>query len=62
MPTEWTVEAKSGNAAPLTVTMQVAKVTVATANGDQIVLAPEQVEPLVYRLDCISSYLTYGEE
>jgi frataxin-like iron-binding protein CyaY len=25
--------------------MQVAKVTIATENGDQIVLAPQQVEP-----------------
>ena len=34
----------------------------ATENGDQIVLAPQQVEPLAERLDCINNYLTYGEE
>jgi hypothetical protein len=42
--------------------MQVAKVTIATENGDQIVLAPQQVEPLAERLGCINDYLTYGEE
>jgi hypothetical protein len=38
---KWTIEA-AGDAAPPTVTMQVAKVTVATENGDQIVLAPSR--------------------
>jgi hypothetical protein len=42
MQPQWTVEAE-GDAAPLTVTMQVAQVTVATENGDQITLTPEQV-------------------
>jgi hypothetical protein len=50
-----------GDAAPLTVTMQVARVTIAAENGDQIVLAPQQIEPLVHSLDCINDYLTYGE-
>lgn len=59
MQPQWTVEAE-GDAAPLTVTMQVAHVTVATANGDQITLTPEQLEPLVHRLDCISYDLTFG--
>lgn len=61
MQTQWTVESEGGST-PLTVTMQVAKVTVATASGEQIVLAPDQVEPLVSRLDRINDYLTYGEE
>jgi hypothetical protein len=42
--------------------MQVAKVTVATESGDQIVLNPDQVEPLVHRLDRINDILTYGDE
>jgi hypothetical protein len=62
MQTQWTVEAKGGTTAPLTVTMQIGKVTVATENGDQIVLAPEQMDPLVCRLDRINYYLTYGED
>jgi hypothetical protein len=62
MQTQWTVETEDGNAAPLTVTRQVAQVTVATKNGDQIVLRPEHVEPLAHRLDCINDYLTYGDE
>ncbi|MBV9013075.1 MAG: hypothetical protein JO272_13695 [Pseudonocardiales bacterium] len=62
MQTQWTIEAEDGNAAPLTVTMQVASVTIAAENGDQIVLAPQQVEPLAHSLDCINDYLTYGEE
>ncbi|MGH3693502.1 MAG: hypothetical protein ACRDRX_05810 [Pseudonocardiaceae bacterium] len=59
MQPQWTVKAE-GDAEPLTVTMQVAQVTVATANGDQITLVPEQLEPLVRRLDCINYDLTYG--
>jgi hypothetical protein len=59
--TQWTVEA-AGDAGPLTVTMQVSQVTLATENGDKIVLAPEQVEPLMHRLDRINYYLTYGED
>jgi hypothetical protein len=59
MQPQWTVEA-NGEAAALTVTMQVAQVTVATKNGDQITLTPEQVGPLVHRLDCIDYYLTFG--
>ena len=51
-----------GGSTPLTVTMQVAKVTVATESGDQIVLNPDQVEPLANRLDRINEILTYGEE
>jgi hypothetical protein len=42
--------------------MQVAKVTVATESGDQIVINPDQVEPLASRLDRINEILTYGEE
>jgi hypothetical protein len=42
--------------------MQVAKVTVATESGDQIVINPDQVEPLAARLDRINEILTYGEE
>lgn len=61
MQPQWTVEA-DGDAAPLTVTMQVAQVTVATKNGDQITLTPEQVAPLVHRLDCINYYLTFGDD
>jgi len=61
MQPQWKIETEGG-AAPLTVTMQVAQVTVATANGDQIALTPEQVEPLVHRLDCISYYLDFGED
>lgn len=61
METQWTVESEGGSA-PLTVTMQVAKVTVATGSGDQIVLSPDQVEPLANRLDRINEILTYGEE
>jgi hypothetical protein len=60
MQPQWTVEAE-GDAAPVTVTMQVARVTVATENGDQIVLVPEQVAPLVHRLDCINYYMTFGD-
>ncbi|MGH3755080.1 MAG: hypothetical protein ACRDRP_20780 [Pseudonocardiaceae bacterium] len=59
MQPQWTVEA-DGGAAPLT--MQVAQVTVATGNGDQITLVPEQVGPLVHRLDCIDNYLAYGDD
>jgi hypothetical protein len=59
--TQWTVESEGGST-PLTVTMQVAKVTVATERGDQIVLNPDQVEPLANRLDRINEILTYGEE
>ena len=51
-----------GGSTPLTVTMQVAKVTVATESGDQIVINPDQVEPLAARLDRINEILTYGEE
>ncbi len=58
---QWTVEA-DGDAPPLTVTMQVAQITVATENGDQIVLRPEHVAPLVHRLDCINYYLAYGDD
>ena len=61
METQWTVESEGG-ATPLTVTMQVAKVTVATESGDQIVLNPDQVEPLANRLDRINEILTYGDE
>ncbi len=61
METQWTVESEGGST-PLTVTMQVAKVTVATERGDQIVLNPDQVEPLANRLDRINEILTYGEE
>lgn len=61
METQWTVESEGGSA-PLTVTMQVAKVTVATESGDQIVLSPDQVEPLAGRLDRINEYLTYGDD
>ncbi len=61
MQPQWTVEA-DGDAAPLTVTMQVAQVTVATKNGDQITLTPEQVGPLVHRLDYIDYYLTFGDD
>ncbi len=61
MQPQWTIEAE-GDAAPLTVTMQVAQVTVATANGDQITLTPEQLEPLVHRLDCINYDLTFGND
>lgn len=59
MQPQWTVEA-DGDAAPLTLTMQVAQVTVVTENGEQIVLAPEQVASLVHRLDCINYYLIFG--
>ncbi|MGH3719204.1 MAG: hypothetical protein ACRDRI_10285 [Pseudonocardiaceae bacterium] len=55
---QWTVEAE-GDAAPLTVTMQVAHITVATENGEKITLTPEQLEPLVHRLDCLSYDLAY---
>ena len=41
---QWTVEA-AGDSAPLTVTVQVAQVRVATENGDQIALAPDQIAP-----------------
>ncbi len=61
MQPQWTVEA-DGDAAPLTVTMQVAQITVATANGDQITLVPEQVGPLVHRLDSIDYYLAFGDD
>lgn len=61
MQQQWTVEA-DGDAAPLTVTMQVAQVTVATENGDQITLKPEQMAPLVHRLDCINYYLIFGDD
>ena len=61
MEAQWTVESEGG-ATPLTVTMQVAKVTVATESGDQIVLNPDQVEPLANRLDRINEILTYGDE
>ncbi|MGH3899745.1 MAG: hypothetical protein ACRDTA_16170 [Pseudonocardiaceae bacterium] len=60
MQQQWTVEA-DGDAAPLTVTMEVAQVTVATENGDQITLVPEQLEPLVHRLDCLNYDLTFGD-
>ncbi|MGH3870272.1 MAG: hypothetical protein ACRDSR_01940 [Pseudonocardiaceae bacterium] len=60
MQQQWTIEA-DGDAAPLTVTMQVARITVATENGDQITLAPEQLEPLVHRLDCLSYDLAFPE-
>lgn len=56
---QWTIEADDA-AAPLTVTMEVTQVTVATENGDQITLAPEHLEPLVHRLDCINYDLTFG--
>ncbi|MGH3770188.1 MAG: hypothetical protein ACRDRW_02100 [Pseudonocardiaceae bacterium] len=55
---QWTVEA-DGDAAPLTVTMGVAHITVATENGDQITLVPEQLEPLVHRLDSINYDLAF---
>lgn len=61
MQPQWKVETEGG-AAPLTITMQVAGVTVATENGDQIALTPEQVAPLVQRLDNISYYLNFGED
>ncbi len=61
MQQRWTVEA-DGDAAPLTITMQVAQVTVATENGDQITLVPEQMAPLVHRLDCINYDLTCGSD
>ncbi len=61
METQWTVESEGGSA-PLTVTMQVAKVTVATKSGDQIVLSPDQVEPLADRLGRINDYLTFGDD
>jgi hypothetical protein len=61
METRWTVEA-DGGAAPLTVTMQVAQITVATENGDQITLAPEQLEQLEHRLDCLNYDLTFGND
>ncbi|MGH3996400.1 MAG: hypothetical protein ACRDTJ_02925 [Pseudonocardiaceae bacterium] len=61
MQQQWTIE-DDGDAAPLTVTMQVAQVTVATKNGDQITLVPEQLEPLVHRLDCINYDLTFGDD
>ena len=61
MQQRWTIEAV-GDAAPLTITLQVAQVTVATENGDQITLAPEQVEPLVHRLDCINYDLTFNND
>ncbi len=61
METQWTVESEDGSA-PLTVTMQIAQVTVATQNGDQITLKPEQVQPLVHRLDRINYYLTFGDD
>lgn len=57
--TQWIVEA-AGDAGPLTITMQVSQVIVATENGDQITVAAEQVEPLVNRLDRISYYLAHG--
>ncbi|MGH3928002.1 MAG: hypothetical protein ACRDTT_34925 [Pseudonocardiaceae bacterium] len=59
MKPQWKVETEGG-AAPLTITMQVAQVTVATENGDQIALAPEQMAPLIHRLDCINYYLNFG--
>lgn len=61
MQPQWTVKTE-GDAAPLTITMQVAQVTVATENGDQIALAPEQVAPLVQRLDSISYYMNFGDD
>lgn len=57
---QWKIEAE-GDAAPLTVSVEVARITVATENGDQIVLVPEQVAPLVHRLDCINYDLTFGD-
>ncbi len=57
---QWTVEA-DGDAAPLTITMQVAQIIVATENGDHITLAPEHLEPLVHRLDCLNYDLTFGD-
>lgn len=60
MQQQWTIEV-DGDAAPLTVTMEVAQVTVATENGDQITLVPEQLEPLVHRLDCLNYDLTFGD-
>ena len=42
--------------------MQVAQITVATENGDQITLKPEHLEPLVHRLDCLSYDLTFGND
>ncbi|MGH3834704.1 MAG: hypothetical protein ACRDSF_03220 [Pseudonocardiaceae bacterium] len=61
MQQQWTIEV-DGDAAPLTVTMEVAQVTVATENGDQITLVPEQLEPLLNRLDCINYDLTFGDD
>ena len=58
MQPQWTVEA-NGDAAPLTVTMGVTHVTVATENGEKITLVPEQLESLVHRLDCINYDLTF---
>ncbi|MGH3827827.1 MAG: hypothetical protein ACRDQX_11740 [Pseudonocardiaceae bacterium] len=55
---QWTVQA-DGDTAPLTVTMDVTHVTVATANGEKITLTPEQLDPLVHRLDCISYNLAF---
>jgi hypothetical protein len=61
MQQRWAIEAV-GDAAPLTITLQVAQVTVATENGDQITLAPEQIEPLVHRLDLINDDLTFDND
>ncbi|MGH3671619.1 MAG: hypothetical protein ACRDSH_13445 [Pseudonocardiaceae bacterium] len=60
MQHQWTIEAEE-DVAPLTVTVQVAQITVATDNGDQITLVPEQLESLVHRLDCINYDLTFGD-
>ncbi|MGH3855387.1 MAG: hypothetical protein ACRDR6_18240 [Pseudonocardiaceae bacterium] len=55
---QWTVQA-DGDAAPPTVTMDVTHVTVTTENGEKITLTPEQLDPLVHRLDCISYNLAF---
>lgn len=60
LQSQWKVEAE-GDAAPLTISVEVARITVATDNGDQIVLVPEQVGPLVHRLDCIHYDMTFGD-
>ena len=55
---QWTVAA-DGDATPITITLAGTRVTVATENGEQITLAPEQLEPLVHRLDAIAYDLRF---
>jgi len=61
MQAQWTVKSDGGSA-PLTVTMQVAQVTVTTEGGDQVMLSPDQLEPLADQLNNISEFLTFGED